>query len=194
MVHRADKFNLSETQDRRVKLTSTQKEEIVYKYNVVGNYSQRSLALEYGVSRRTIQFILNPDKLVENKKRREERGGSKIYYNKEKHTEAVRNLREYKRELEESGVKLNPNNIKTVIRDFFIKNHGYKGNYLFSKDIGKIKIVVGYIINENVKIIIKQKRYRTTLDVVELVYDNDIDFNVIGTVINNIEDKIKKEF
>ena len=98
-----DKFKLSESQDRRVKLTDAQKKEIYHKYNVVGNCSQRSLAKEYKVSRRLITFIIDPSKHEQNKIRREERGGSKIYYDKESHGKAISRTRAYKKELLEKG-------------------------------------------------------------------------------------------
>lgn len=91
--------------DRRIKLTDEQREEI--KSNPLG-LSQRRLAAMYEVSRRTIQFILDPEKLEENKKRREERGGSKEYYDKEKNTKAMREHRQYKNQLYKEG-KLNTN-------------------------------------------------------------------------------------
>lgn len=98
-----DKFKLSETQDRRVKLTDAQKKEIYYKYNVVGSFSQRELSRLYGVSRRLIQFIIDPSKHEQNKLRREERGGSKIYYDKESHRKAIKETRAYKKQLLEKG-------------------------------------------------------------------------------------------
>jgi len=70
--------------------------------------SQRALARQYGVSRRTIQFILDPKKLEENKKRREERGGSKIYYDREKHTASVRSHRRYKKRLDDASLLVDP--------------------------------------------------------------------------------------
>ena len=95
----------NEKLDKRVKLTQTQKEEI--KKNEHG-LSQRRLAAMYGVSRRTIQFILSPDKLKENKERRQERGGSKVYYDKDKHRESMKKHRKYKKELLDEGlIKIN---------------------------------------------------------------------------------------
>lgn len=91
----------NESLDKRVKLTSEQRHEIFL--NKEG-LSQRSLAKLYGVSRRTIQFILDPDKLKENLKRREERGGTKQYYDKEKHKDYVQSHRLYKKELNEKGL------------------------------------------------------------------------------------------
>ncbi len=83
MPFKSEKIPLKETQKRSAKLTSDQKSEIVKKYET-GKYSQRSLACEYGVSRRLIQFIIDPDKHKENLLRRQERGGSMQYYEKEK--------------------------------------------------------------------------------------------------------------
>ena len=101
MPRKSDSIPINnESLDRRVKLTAEQKEEI--HKNELG-LSQRALARAYGVSRRTITFILNPDSLVENKKRREERGGGQVYYNREKHTNAIREHRNYKKELFAQG-------------------------------------------------------------------------------------------
>ena len=51
-------------EDRRRKLTDDQREEIAENK---GNLYQRELAEAYGVSRRTIQFIQQPEKLEENR-------------------------------------------------------------------------------------------------------------------------------
>ena len=84
---------------RSAKLTAEQKEEIQHRYLIVGGVSQRNLAEEYGVSRRLIQFCIYPEKLAANYARRVERGGSKMYYNKDKHTVSTRKHRRYKQEL-----------------------------------------------------------------------------------------------
>ena len=59
MPYKSEKLKLSETQDRRRKLTDDQKEEIkhIYKSGVCGT---RPLAKQFGVSRSTIQVIVNP--------------------------------------------------------------------------------------------------------------------------------------
>lgn len=88
--------------DRRVKLTDKQRNEI--KLLKGTGVSQNSVALQYGVSRRLIDFIWHPEKHEENKRRREERGGSRQYYNKEKHREAMREHRAYKKELKQKGL------------------------------------------------------------------------------------------
>lgn len=49
---------LSETQDRRVKLTKAKKEEIARKFET-GEYSLRGLAREYNVSHKTISLIVD---------------------------------------------------------------------------------------------------------------------------------------
>lgn len=90
-----------ENLDRRTKLTTIQKKEIFMNKECL---SQRKLADLYGVSRRTIQFILDPEKLKENKLRRKERGGSKEYYDKQKNTDAQREHRNYKKELYKKGL------------------------------------------------------------------------------------------
>jgi hypothetical protein len=59
--------------------------------------SSRKLAALFEVSRRTIQFICDPDKLAANKERREERGGWAQYYDKEANTSAIREHRRYKK-------------------------------------------------------------------------------------------------
>lgn len=97
MPSKVDKIYIkNEKLDKRVKLLEYQKEEI--RKNIAG-LSQRKLAALYGVSRRTIQFILDPEKLKRNKEVRKLRGGSNIYYDKEKHTKAMKIHRDYKKEL-----------------------------------------------------------------------------------------------
>ena len=91
-----DKLKIPRCKDRRVKLTDQERDEIKRLY---GKISQRKLASLYGVSRRLIQFIGDPSKHEQNLKRRSERGGSMIYYNKEKHTTQIREHRQYKNEL-----------------------------------------------------------------------------------------------
>ena len=96
-------FNIPERLDRRVKLTKSQKAEIYSMYNEYCAYSPRELARMFGVSRRTIVFIVDPHQKAEMLKRRKERGGSKQYYDKSKNTVAVRNHRRYKRKLKLNG-------------------------------------------------------------------------------------------
>jgi len=102
MPYKSEALKIEHTEhDRRIKLTGEQREKIKEKYAV--GISQRRLAKMYGVSRRLISFIINPSALEENLKRREEKGGSKVYYNKEKHREAIKNHRRYKQKLKIEG-------------------------------------------------------------------------------------------
>lgn len=101
MPYKSEKIKIAGSKyDRRIKLTPEQKKEI---HENPLNLSQRALAKEYGVSRRTIQFILDPEKLKENLKRREERGGSMQYYKPSEWAETVREHRKYKQNLKIQG-------------------------------------------------------------------------------------------
>lgn len=101
MPSKLDKIKINNKKlDRRVKLMPSDREAIL---ELKGLATQKSVADLYGVSRRTIQFIWYPEQLEENKKRRAERGGSKVYYDKEKNTASMRNFRKYKKELLEKG-------------------------------------------------------------------------------------------
>lgn len=82
---------------RSSKLLPCQKEMIVYWGNK--GASQRQLARMFNVSRRLIQFTLNPQAHKDNLQRRRELGGSKVWYNREKHTQAVKEHRQYKKDL-----------------------------------------------------------------------------------------------
>jgi len=95
MPYKTDKAKLdSDFLKKSVKLLPCQKEMIIY-WSGMG-YSQRQLAAMFHCSRRTIQFIIDPDKLKQNLLRRQERGGTKQYYDKEKHKEYMKTHRRYK--------------------------------------------------------------------------------------------------
>ena len=102
MPFKSVKIKLSEVQDRRVKLTKEEKSEICL-LRYTENLSQRELARMFNVSRRTIQFVLNPASLEENKKRRAERGGWMQYYDCKKHRLSMKNHRRYKQDLLNRG-------------------------------------------------------------------------------------------
>lgn len=87
--------------DRRVKLTDNDRVEI---QKLKGRMTQSAAAKMYNVSRRIIQFIWFPEQLEENKRARKLRGGSKQYYNKEKHRKAMKEHREYKKKLFMEGL------------------------------------------------------------------------------------------
>ena len=84
------------SKDRRRKLSDEQKDEIAA---LKGTISQRECARKFNVSRRTIQFIWDPDKHKENLKRQQERGGSRQYYDKKKNSEYMKRHRHYKQEI-----------------------------------------------------------------------------------------------
>lgn len=88
----------NENLDRRVKLKASDKEKIKKLYET-GEYSQRNLASMFNISRRTIQFVISPEKLEQNKSLRKEKGGWRVYYNKEYSREAIKKHRQYKKEL-----------------------------------------------------------------------------------------------
>lgn len=87
--------------DRRCKLTEAQKTEIIA---LRGTISQRECAERFGVSRRTIQFLWFPEKLIANKQARVARGGWKQYYDKKQWTVVMREHRHYKQELYKEGI------------------------------------------------------------------------------------------
>ena len=89
-----DNIKLPEGKDRRKKLSESDKEQIRQLSDE--GYSQRKLAKMFDVSRRTIQFVQDPEKLKQNKQRRKERGGWKQYYDKKKHNESMTEYRRYK--------------------------------------------------------------------------------------------------
>lgn len=102
MPYKSDKIRIEKTEhDRRVKLTPEQKDEIREQFAL--GVSQRKLAKLYRVDRRLISFIVNPESHEENLKRREERGGTKFYYEKDKHNNYMKKHRRYKHELMKQG-------------------------------------------------------------------------------------------
>ena len=96
MPYKSEKIKIAGGKyDRRIKITEQDKEDI----RNIKNMSIRAIAGLYGVDKRLIQFVLFPERYERNKRLRAERGGSKIYYNKEKNTETQREHRKYKQEM-----------------------------------------------------------------------------------------------
>ena len=93
--------------DKRIKLTPEQKELIKHLYETTDT-SQRKLATQFGVSRRLITFILDPEKQKANLQAREARGGSKQYYNKETHAKTMKTHRSHKKALYDASLLLAP--------------------------------------------------------------------------------------
>jgi hypothetical protein len=103
MPYKSEKIRLNKSQDRRVKLTDEQREEIRHKYET-GLYSQRKLAAEYGVSRRLITFILDENKYERAKEQfKERRKDGRYKESKAKHAAVMREHRHYKQSLYEKG-------------------------------------------------------------------------------------------
>jgi hypothetical protein len=89
--------------DKRTKLLPCQREMIVHYSNQ--GVSGHKLAKMFNVSRRSIQFILNPDALKNNRERREERGGWKQYYDRQKNNDYQKTHRRDKHKLLKETVK-----------------------------------------------------------------------------------------
>lgn len=91
-------------QDGRVKLLPEKHNEVREFYSICK--SQRKIAVEFGVSRRLVQFILDPLSLksMQEKNRKEQHW--KTYYDKEYHTAAIAKYRQKKKSL---GLSFNPN-------------------------------------------------------------------------------------
>jgi hypothetical protein len=105
--YKAEKAGLIKPEDdKRVKLTDEQREEIRELYKLP-DWSQRGLAARFGVSRRLITFILDPEKDKRNKEGFAERQKDGRYYDKDKHTEQIREHRHRKHKLYQEG-KLEP--------------------------------------------------------------------------------------
>lgn len=94
--------------DRRQKLTPEQRAEIYHRYATT-EVSQRQLAREYGVSRRLITFIVDPDKMEENRMRLKMRKLQGLYKtDKAKWAATIREHRRYKQQLFVTGkIQLN---------------------------------------------------------------------------------------
>jgi hypothetical protein len=88
---------------RSSKLIPCQMEMVLWWRNKGESYNQ--LAGRFHVSKRLAYWICNPDKQQENYQKRVENGGSKQYYDKTKHTKAIREHRRYKHELLKPTVK-----------------------------------------------------------------------------------------
>lgn len=93
----------NELLDRRVKLTKDDKELIAYLREEDGT-SYQKLADRFKVSKRTIIFICKPETLIASNQARKKRGGSAIYYKRESHTIAIKEHRDYKKELFSKGL------------------------------------------------------------------------------------------
>jgi hypothetical protein len=95
MPFKTDKLSLDDPFLRRnTKLLPCQRERIVALHN--SGASIHSLSRMFKVSRRLIQFVIYPERMDKVKEHHKDRGGSSVYYKKEKHTDAIREHRQYK--------------------------------------------------------------------------------------------------
>lgn len=101
MPYKSEKIKLSREQDRRVKLTDRQREEIRGLYGT-GFYSLNDLAKKFGCSKKTVLLIVNEESAAKAKQYRKEHW--KDWQRKgEEHNEAIKKTRRYKNELYKSG-------------------------------------------------------------------------------------------
>ena len=99
MPSKLDKIPLaSPFLDRRTKMLPCQKERCYAMHHSEG-MGIRELSRVFKVDKRMIQFICYPERMQENKRKREERGGSAQYYDTSKNTAAMREHRAHKREV-----------------------------------------------------------------------------------------------
>ena len=68
MPYKTEKLKLPQELDRRRKLNDEQKDEIRHKYST-GLYSLNGLAKEYGVSKKLVLLIVNPESKRKNDER-----------------------------------------------------------------------------------------------------------------------------
>ena len=116
MPYKSEKYPLADPfLKKSTKLLPCQKEMVKY-WHEHGSSINR-IARMFKVNKRLIQFILFPERAKKNRELRQDRGGSQIYYVKEKHTQAIREHRNYKQELFKKFTlcqELNPNNSNTT--------------------------------------------------------------------------------
>ena len=97
MPYKSERIKLSPTQDRRRKLTDEQKEEIKRIY-AEGRCGTRPLAKQFGVSKSTIQIIVNPN-IAANRKQYRKEHWRDYKSSKEEWAKTMREHRRYKQEL-----------------------------------------------------------------------------------------------
>lgn len=100
------KLKIPRQLDRRVKLTDDDKKDIQRRYFEHGE-AIRAIARVYEntCTRKTIQYLLFPERLETAKKRYKELRADGRYYNKDKHRNYMKKHRHYKQSIKD---KLNP--------------------------------------------------------------------------------------
>lgn len=105
MPRKSEKIKIAGTNyDRREKLTEAQRAEIRERYENEG-LSTRRLAAAYGVSRRLITFVLDPDKYNRAREQfKERRKDGRYKPSPEEWADTIREHRNYKNELYKKGL------------------------------------------------------------------------------------------
>lgn len=88
--------------DKRIRLSEADKAKIIEAHKA--GASINGLAREYKVNKRLVQFILYPERHLKNLQDRKARGGSVIYYEKDKHKVYMQEHRAHKRALNLNGI------------------------------------------------------------------------------------------
>ena len=89
MPYKSEKIKIANTKfDRRIKLTELQRADIRSNF---GGLSMRKLALMYNVDRKTIAYIMYPERYEKSLKDSKERNAGGKYYSKEKQREYIIN-------------------------------------------------------------------------------------------------------
>lgn len=83
--------------DGRTRMLPCQKEHCIQLYSE--GMGIRALARLFKVDKRLIQFLLFPDRKKKNMEDRAKRGGTKQYYDKEKHRVSIKSHRDKKKNL-----------------------------------------------------------------------------------------------
>ena len=112
MPYKSEKILIRGTRyDRRNKLTAEQRQEIFHRYHTE-SVSQRQLACEYGVSRRLISYIVDPEKAEIAKEILRQRKAKGMYKPDKKQWAAViREHRRYQQQLYIQGLIQLPQNM-----------------------------------------------------------------------------------
>ena len=101
MPYKSEKIKLQGLQDRRKKLTDSQREEIKELYGT-GLYSLNGLAKKFGCSKKTVLLIVNEESAAKAKQYRKEHWKEWHRTGKE-HNEAIKKTRKYKHKLYVDG-------------------------------------------------------------------------------------------
>ena len=101
MPYKSESIRLQGLQDRRRKLTDEQRELIKKMYST-GDWSLNKLAVQFGVSKKTILLLVNPNSADRAKEYRKE-NWREFQKPKEERTRATREHRRYKQALYLSG-------------------------------------------------------------------------------------------